>query len=78
MYGRKKYALKLMYINILGYTVEFGHMEAMELLRSPKYHDKYIVWFIRLLYNFFHYVLNNFSFFHVGISCSWMSYKRKL
>ena len=52
MYGRKKYALKLMYINILGYTVEFGHMEAMELLRSPKYHDKYIVCPLHLYYNF--------------------------
>ena len=42
-YARKKYAMKLMYINILGYSVEFGHMEAMELLRSNKYQDKVIV-----------------------------------
>lgn len=42
-YGRKKYSLKLMYISILGYTVDFGHMEAMELLRSNNYQDKSIV-----------------------------------
>eukprot|EP00770_Monocercomonoides_exilis_P004854 MONOS_4830.1-p1 / transcript=MONOS_4830.1 / gene=MONOS_4830 / organism=Monocercomonoides_exilis_PA203 / gene_product= Adaptor protein complex 2 (AP-2), alpha subunit C / transcript_product= Adaptor protein complex 2 (AP-2), alpha subunit C / location=Mono_scaffold00134:62235-65345(+) / protein_length=962 / sequence_SO=supercontig / SO=protein_coding / is_pseudo=false len=31
-----------MYIDILGYSVDFGHMEAMELLHSTKYPDKLI------------------------------------
>ncbi|KAH7832197.1 Adaptor protein complex 2 (AP-2), alpha subunitA [Monocercomonoides exilis] len=42
MYNRKKYALKLMYIDLLGFSVDFGHMETMELLHSPKYSDKVI------------------------------------
>ena len=43
LYGRKKYLLKLMYISILGYPVDFGHMEAMELLHNRHYPEKYVV-----------------------------------
>lgn len=46
MYDRKKYLLKIMYINILGVSVDFGHMEAMEVIRSPRYQDKIVVCFI--------------------------------
>jgi AP-2 complex subunit alpha len=45
VYERKKFCLKLMYMSILGYAVDFGHMEAMELIFSPKYQDKIIVCF---------------------------------
>jgi AP-2 complex subunit alpha len=46
VYNRKKYVLKLMYISILGYSIEFGHMEAMELPHTAKYQDKVIVCYI--------------------------------
>ncbi|KAH7818904.1 Adaptor protein complex 2 (AP-2), alpha subunitB [Monocercomonoides exilis] len=42
LYERKKFVLKLMYIDILGYSVDFGHMEAMELIHSHKFQDKVI------------------------------------
>lgn len=39
-YSRKKYVWKLVYIQILGYEVDFGHSEVMVLVRSPKYAEK--------------------------------------
>ncbi|KAA6379942.1 MAG: putative AP-2 complex subunit alpha, partial [Streblomastix strix] len=42
VYARKKFILKLMYISILGYSVDFGHIEAMELLHSTKFEDKQV------------------------------------
>jgi AP-2 complex subunit alpha len=44
-YDRKKYCLKLMYINVLGYPIDFGHMEAQELIFSTSFQDKLIVLF---------------------------------
>jgi len=41
-YSRKKYVAKLVYIHLLGYEVDFGHMEALALLSSPTYHEKQI------------------------------------
>lgn len=31
---------------ILGYEIDFGHMEAVNLISSPKYDEKYIVRFL--------------------------------
>ena len=42
-YDRKKYVAKLLYIHLLGYEVDFGHMEALHLLSSPNYQEKQIV-----------------------------------
>jgi hypothetical protein len=33
-YDRKKYVWKLVYINMLGYDVDFGHMEMIALVRQ--------------------------------------------
>ena len=39
-YNRKKYVWKILYMYMLGYEVDFGHMEAVNLLSSPKYSEK--------------------------------------
>ena len=36
-YQRKKYVWKILYMYMLGYEVDFGHMEAVNLISSPKY-----------------------------------------
>lgn len=41
-YERKKYVSKLLYMYILGWNVEFGHLEAVNLLSSNKYSEKQI------------------------------------
>jgi len=42
-YARKKYIAKLMYIYMIGYDVDFGHVEAMQLMSSSKYSEKQMV-----------------------------------
>nr|ALD47967.1 adaptor protein complex 2 subunit alpha [Emiliania huxleyi] len=39
-YNRKKYVWKILYMYMLGYEVDFGHMEAVNLLSSQKYSEK--------------------------------------
>ena len=39
-YERKKYVLKLLYIYMLGYNVDFGHTEALKLISSTSYGEK--------------------------------------
>lgn len=39
-YGKKKYMWKLLYIYMLGYEVDIGHVEAMQLLASHTYTEK--------------------------------------
>lgn len=39
-YQRKKYVWKILYMYMLGYEVDFGHMEAVNLVSSPKYSEK--------------------------------------
>jgi len=41
-YDRKKYICKLLYIYMLGYDIDFGHMEAVNLLSSTKYSEKHL------------------------------------
>ncbi|MCD7464184.1 hypothetical protein HAX54_052256 [Datura stramonium] len=36
-YEKKKYVWKMLYIYMLGYDVDFGHMEAVSLISAPKY-----------------------------------------
>lgn len=47
-YQKKKYVCKLLFIFLLGHDIDFGHMEAVNLLSSNKYTEKQIVssWFI--------------------------------
>lgn len=41
-YQKKKYVCKLLYIYLLGYDIEFGHVEAVNLITSSKYTEKQI------------------------------------
>ncbi|KAJ1785481.1 hypothetical protein LPJ67_003937, partial [Coemansia sp. RSA 1938] len=41
-YNRKKYVCKLVYMSLLGYNVQFGHKEAVDLASSAKYSEKQI------------------------------------
>ncbi|KAK9464772.1 Clathrin/coatomer adaptor, adaptin-like protein [Lipomyces arxii] len=41
-YQKKKYVCKLLYIYILGYTIDFGHLEALNLVASNKFSEKQI------------------------------------
>ena len=40
-YDRKKYIWKLLYIHMLGYDADFGHQEAINMICSPRYSEKY-------------------------------------
>lgn len=39
-YQRRKYVTKLLYIHLLGYTLDFVHMPAIQLIGATKYHEK--------------------------------------
>lgn len=41
-YHKKKYVCKLLYIYILGWDVDFGHLEAVNLISASKYSEKQI------------------------------------
>lgn len=41
-YDKKKYICKLLYIYILGWKVDFGHLEAVNLISATKYSEKQI------------------------------------
>ncbi|KAL0265207.1 hypothetical protein SLS55_001172 [Diplodia seriata] len=41
-YSKKKYVCKLLYIYILGWNVDFGHLEAVNLISANKYSEKQI------------------------------------
>jgi hypothetical protein len=38
-----RYVAKIIFTYILGYKVDIGHMEAVNLIASPKYSEKQIV-----------------------------------
>ena len=42
-YQKKKYVCKLLFIFLLGHDIDFGHMEAVNLLSSNRYTEKQIV-----------------------------------
>jgi len=42
-YQKKKYVAKIIFTYILGYKVDVGHMEAVNLISSSKYSEKQIV-----------------------------------
>lgn len=39
-YGKKKYTWKLLYMYMLGYEIEIGHMEALKLIAGTKFSEK--------------------------------------
>lgn len=41
-YDRKKYVCKLLYMYILGWDIDFGHLETVTLISSTKYSEKQI------------------------------------
>ncbi|KAJ7981101.1 AP-2 complex subunit alpha [Quillaja saponaria] len=41
-YEKKKYVWKMLYIYMLGFDVDFGHMEAVSLISAPKYPEKQV------------------------------------
>lgn len=41
-YDKKKYVWKMLYIYMLGYDVDFGHMETVSLISAPKYPEKQV------------------------------------
>ncbi|KAB8338872.1 hypothetical protein FH972_021816 [Carpinus fangiana] len=41
-YDKKKYICKLLYIYILGYELDFGHLEAVNLISATKFSEKQI------------------------------------
>lgn len=41
-YERKKYVLKLLYVYMLGYNVDFGHTEALKLISASTYGEKQV------------------------------------
>jgi AP-2 complex subunit alpha len=41
-YDKKKYVWKLVYINMMGYDVDFGHMEMISLVSAPSYAEKLV------------------------------------
>ena len=58
-YERKKYVWKLLYIYMLGYDVDFGHMEAVALISAPKYAEKQVC---------------GDAFLQVSLLCSWFRF----
>ena len=50
-YQKKKYVCKLLFIFLLGHDIDFGHMEAVNLLSSNKYTEKQIVSILPELFN---------------------------
>lgn len=59
-YQKKKYVCKLLFIFLLGHDIDFGHMEAVNLLSSNKYSEKQIV--SRIFFFFFHFLVVNIDF----------------
>jgi AP-2 complex subunit alpha len=44
-YDRRKYVSKLLYMYLIGYEIDFGHMEALSLVSSFKFQEKLSVRF---------------------------------
>ena len=82
-YDRKKYVCKLLYIYMLGYEIDFGHMEAVALLSSDKYSEKHIVILLlrrTKLYYFHAFLSDKLNFANqnkkTGIPCLYALFKR--
>lgn len=60
-YQKKKYLAKVIFTYILGYKVDVGHMEAVNLISSSKYSEKQIVSRFLTLISYESLVLNRFQ-----------------
>lgn len=67
-YQKKKYVCKLLFIFLLGHDIDFGHMEAVNLLSSNKYSEKQIVRienkFQKILIITFDYISEEIEYLH--------------
>lgn len=63
-YQKKKYVCKLLFIFLLGHDIDFGHMEAVNLLSSNKYSEKQIVSYREIIQWA---VIETFSFSCTGV-----------
>jgi len=52
-YDKKKYVCKLLYMYMLGWDVDFGHVEAVKLITGTTYTEKQIVRFFFCLFFWF-------------------------
>ena len=43
-YQMKKYVWKMIYMFMLGYEVDFGHAQMINLLSAPKFSEKQVRW----------------------------------
>jgi len=68
-YQKKKYVCKLLYMYILGWDIDFGHMEAVNLISSNKYSEKQIVGHISVLCVIFR------VYSHLILKCSWVYHR---
>ncbi|KAK9460344.1 Clathrin/coatomer adaptor, adaptin-like protein [Lipomyces oligophaga] len=58
-YQKKKYVCKLLYVYILGWNIDFGHLEALNLVASSKFSEKQIGYLaVSLLLNENHDLIN--------------------
>lgn len=65
-YQKKKYVCKLLYVYIQGYNVDFGHLEAVNLISATKYSEKQIGYlavtlFLHEQHDLIHLVVNSIS-----------------
>ena len=42
----------MLYIYMLGYDVDFGHMEAVSLISAPKYPEKQVIYLSNFVFQF--------------------------
>ena len=60
-YDKKKYVCKMLYMYILGWELDFGHVEAFNLISGNKYTEKQIVGFFFLSFLFLSFFLSSSS-----------------
>ena len=73
-YQKKKYVCKLLFIFLLGHDIDFGHMEAVNLLSSNKYTEKQIVSAASSCFtSFFHILIieqyNYYQYIFLNVTC---------
>jgi hypothetical protein len=49
----------MLYIYMLGYDVDFGHMEAVSLISAPKYPEKQVSPSLSIIFYFIFFVVSN-------------------
>ncbi|OMJ13708.1 AP-2 complex subunit alpha [Smittium culicis] len=58
-YNKKKYVSKLLFMVLAGYKIDFGYLEIVQLINSPKYSEKRIVLgFLHILFTIKYFLSN--------------------